>query len=93
MKNKKNRFAEFSKFILILFAVCYFIGGAFIIWVVYYQLKHSLSPEYISAEAVVTYFTAPITAGLIMYFSKAGVENFQKIKGGSHEKESENTSG
>ena len=86
-KKKKNRFAEFSKFILILFAVFYFIGGAFIIWVVHYQLKHALSPEYISAEAVVTYFTAPITAGLVMYFGKAGVENFQKIKGSNQQQE------
>lgn len=81
IKQKKSRFAEFSKFILILFAICYFIGGVFILWVVQYQLTHTLTPEYISAEAVVTYFTAPITAGLDMYFGKAGLENVQKIKG------------
>lgn len=78
---KKNRFSEFSKFILFLFAISYFIGGMFILWVVHYQLIHALTPEYISAEVVVTYFTAPITAGLVMYFGKAAVENFQKISG------------
>lgn len=84
-KKKKNKlrsfFAEFSKFILILFAVNYFVGGVFILWVVQFQLTHTVTPEYISAEAVVTYFTAPITAGLVMYFGKAAVENFQKISG------------
>lgn len=84
-KNTKNRFAEFSKFILFLFAISYFVGGIFILWVVQYQLTHTLTPEYISAEAVVTYFTAPITAGLVMYFGKAAVENFQKIKGEKQE--------
>ena len=75
---KKNRFSEFSKFILFLFAISYFIGGVFILWVVQYQLLNTLTPEYISAEAVVTYFTAPIVSGLIGYFGKAAVENFQK---------------
>ena len=50
-------------------------------WVVQYQLTHTLTPEYISAEAVVTYFTAPIVAGLVGYFGKAAVENYQKISG------------
>lgn len=80
-KNKKDFFSEFSKFILFLFAVNYFIGGIFILWVVQYQLTHTQAPEYISAEAVVTYFTAPIVAGLVGYFGKAAVENFQKISG------------
>lgn len=82
-KKKKQRsfFAEFSKFILFLFAVMYFIGGVFILWVVQFQLTHTVTPEYISAEAVVTYFTAPIVAGLVGYFGKAAVENYQKISG------------
>lgn len=80
-KKKTNLFQEFSKFILFVFAVMYFIGGIFILWVVQFQLTHTVTPEYISAEAVVTYFTAPITAGLVMYFGKAAVENFQKISG------------
>ena len=80
-QKKKNRFSEFSKFILFLFAISYFIGGVFILWVVQYQLLNTLTPEYISAEAVVTYFTAPIVSGLIGYFGKAAVENFQKISG------------
>ena len=80
-RSKKNRFSEFSKFILFLFAISYFIGGVFILWVVQYQLLNTLTPEYISAEAVVTYFTAPIVSGLIGYFGKAAVENFQKISG------------
>ena len=83
-KKKLNLFQEFSKFILFLFAAFYFLGGLFILWVVHYQLTHALTPEYISAEVVVTYFTAPITAGLVMYFGKAAVENFQKIKGSNH---------
>lgn len=90
-KNTKNRFAEFSKFILFLFAISYFVGGIFILWVVQYQLTHTLTPEYISAEAVVTYFTAPITAGLVMYFGKAAVENFQKINGENKIKLENNT--
>ena len=77
---KKDHFQEFSKLILFLFAVNYFVGGAFLLWVVQFQLTHTVTPEYISAEAVVTYFTAPITAGLVMYFGKAAVENFEKIK-------------
>lgn len=80
-KKKINLFQEFSKFILFIFAVMYFIGGVFILWVVQYQLTHTLTPEYISAEAVVTYFTAPIVAGLVGYFGKAAVENYQKISG------------
>ena len=77
---KKDHFQEFSKLILFMFAVNYFVGGVFILWVVQFQLTHTVTPEYISAEAVVTYFTAPITAGLVMYFGKAAVENFEKIK-------------
>lgn len=79
--SKKNRFSEFSKFILFLFVISYFIGGVFILWVVQYQLLNTLTPEYISADAVVTYFTAPIVSGLLGYFGKAAVENFQKISG------------
>ena len=37
--------------------------------------------EYISAGDVVTYFSAPIVAGLVGYFGKAAVENVQKISG------------
>lgn len=80
-KKRINFFSEFSKFILFLFAVMYFIGGIFILWVVQYQLKHTLTPEYISAGDVVTYFSAPIVAGLVGYFGKAAVENVQKISG------------
>lgn len=84
-KNKKKKvrdfFSEFSKFILFLFAVNYFIGGIFILWVVQFQLTHTVTPEYISAEAVVTYFSAPIVAGMVGYFGKAAVENCQKISG------------
>lgn len=87
---KKDRFSEFSKFILFLFAISYFIGGAFIIWVVQYQLLHTLTPEYISSQEVVMYFTAPITGGLLAYFGKAAVENFEKIKTNSNIKNEKN---
>ena len=80
-KKRINFFSEFSKLILFLFAVMYFIGGIFILWVVQYQLMHTLTPEYISAGDVVTYFSAPIVAGLVGYFGKAAVENVQKISG------------
>ena len=80
-KKRINFFSEFSKFILFLFAVMYFIGGIFILWVVQYQLMHTLTPEYISAGDVVTYFSAPIVAVLVGYFGKAAVENVQKISG------------
>ena len=83
-KKIRNYFSEFSKFILFLFAVNYFIGGIFILWVVQYQLTHTVSPEYISAEAVVTYFTAPIVAGVVGYFGKAAVENYKKISGSNN---------
>ena len=77
---KKDHFQEFSKLILFLFAVNYFVGGAFLLWVVQYQLTHAAAPEYVSAAEFVTYFTAPIVAGLLSYFGKAAVENFEKIK-------------
>ena len=79
-KLKKDHFKEFSKLILFLFAVNYFIGGAFLLWVVQFQLTHAVAPEYVSAAEFVTYFTAPIVAGLLSYFGKAAVENFEKIK-------------
>ena len=79
-KLKKDHFKEFSKLILFLFAVNYFIGGAFLLWVVQFQLTHATTPEYVSAAEFVTYFTAPIVAGLLSYFGKAAVENFEKIK-------------
>ena len=79
-KLKKDHFKEFSKLILFLFAVNYFIGGAFLLWVVQFQLTHAAAPEYVSAAEFVTYFTAPIVAGLLSYFGKAAVENFEKIK-------------
>lgn len=79
-KLKKDHFKEFSKLILFLFAVNYFIGGAFLLWVVQYQITHATAPEYVSAAEFVTYFTAPIVAGLLSYFGKAAVENFEKIK-------------
>ena len=77
---KKDHFKEFSKLILFLFAVNYFVGGAFLLWVVQFQLTHASAPEYVSAAEFVTYFTAPIVAGLLSYFGKAAVENFEKIK-------------
>lgn len=77
---KKDHFKEFSKLILFLFAVNYFVGGAFLLWVVQYQITHATAPEYVSAAEFVTYFTAPIVAGLLSYFGKAAVENFEKIK-------------
>lgn len=79
-KLKKDHFKEFSKLILFLFAVNYFIGGAFLLWVVQFQITHATAPEYVSAAEFVTYFTAPIVAGLLSYFGKAAVENFEKIK-------------
>lgn len=79
-KLKKDHFKEFSKLILFLFAVNYFIGSAFLLWVVQYQITHAAAPEYVSAAEFVTYFTAPIVAGLLSYFGKAAVENFEKIK-------------
>ena len=79
-KLKKDHFKEFSKLILFLFAVNYFVGGAFLLWVVQFQLTHASAPEYVSAAEFVTYFTAPIVAGLLSYFGKAAVENFEKIK-------------
>ena len=79
-KLKKDHFKEFSKLILFLFAVNYFVGGAFLLWVVQFQLTHAVAPEYVSAAEFVTYFTAPIVAGLLSYFGKAAVENFEKIK-------------
>ena len=47
---------------------------------VQFQLTHAVAPEYVSAAEFVTYFTAPIVAGLLSYFGKAAVENFEKIK-------------
>ena len=79
-KLKKDHFREFSKLILFLFAINYFIGGAFLLWVVQFQITHATAPEYVSAAEFVTYFTAPIVAGLLSYFGKAAVENFEKIK-------------
>ena len=79
-KLKKDHFKEFSKLILFLFAVNYFVGSAFLLWVVQFQLTHAAAPEYVSAAEFVTYFTAPIVAGLLSYFGKAAVENFEKIK-------------
>ena len=79
-KLKKDHFKEFSKLILFLFAINYFIGSAFLLWVVQFQLTHAAAPEYVSAAEFVTYFTAPIVAGLLSYFGKAVVENYEKIK-------------
>ena len=59
---KKDHFQEFSKLILFLFAVNYFVGGAFLLWVVQYQITHAAAPEYVSAAEFVTYFTTPIVA-------------------------------
>ena len=88
---KKDHFQEFSKIILAAFAIYYFIGGAFLIWVVWYQITHSGAPEYVSAAEFVTYFTAPMVAGLLSYFGKALGENFQKIKNNVVEKFSDKT--
>ena len=66
---KKDHFQEFSKLILFLFAVNYFVGGAFLLCFIA-----------LYAAEFVTYFTAPIVAGLLSYFGKAAVENFEKIK-------------
>ena len=79
-KLKKDHFKDFSKLILFVFAINYFIGSAFLLWVVQFQLTHAAAPEYVSAAEFVTYFTAPIVAGLLSYFGKAVVENYEKIK-------------
>ena len=49
------------------------------------------APEYVSAAEFVTYFTAPIVAGLLSYFGKAAVENFEKIKNNFTGKSTEKT--
>ena len=77
---KKDHFQEFSKLILFMFAIHYFVGGGFLAWVVWYQITHAGAPEYVSAAEFVTYYTAPIVAGLLSYFGKAVVENYEKIK-------------
>lgn len=87
---KKDHFQEFSKLVLFMFAVNYFIGGAFLLWVVQFQLTHAVTPEYVSAAEFVTYFTAPIVAGLLSYFGKAAVENFEKIKNNFQTEKSDN---
>lgn len=89
---KKDHFQEFSKIILAAFAIFYFLGGLFLSWVMWYQITHAISVEYVSSAEFVTYFTAPMVAGLLSYFGKALGENFQKIKNNLIDKFSDKTS-
>lgn len=96
IKSRRNHLQEFSKIIIVVMSLMWILAGLFLIWVVYYQIKNTITPEYVSAEVVCTYFMAPVTAGLVGYFCKAAFENKEKIKGNSgnsakNKEQSENT--
>lgn len=88
MKKIKNKKIEFSKIILALVILSYFIGlifGMLIIW----KILGTGNVTYISTSlcGLFSYIAAPVAVAIGFYSNKAKAENVEKIKG------SENTVG
>ncbi len=70
---------EFSKKVIIAFAVVWFIAAAWAMTLVTLQtfIGGGMFPD---IAGVLIYVGAPMTAGLVGYFIKAGAENVKRIE-------------
>lgn len=83
MEKKGKKKIEFSKLILALVILSYFIGlgfGMLIIW----KVLCSGNVMYISTPlcGLFSYIAAPVATAIGFYSNKAKAENVEKIKGG-----------
>ena len=76
MKNLK----EYSKRVIRLMVILWFIGAAFGMIVIVVQL--CTGAYYISLDAVMNYIGIPVGGGIVSYMLKSAWENKEKIKKG-----------
>ena len=81
-KKKKDKTLEFSKLILALVIISYFIGlgfGMLIIW----KILGTGDTTYIATAlcGLFSYIAAPVAVAIGFYSTKAKAENVEKIKG------------
>lgn len=70
---------EFSKKVVFLLTIVWFLGAVFGVVCVSVQL---IRQDYsIGLSELLTYIGAPMTGGILGYMLKAGFENREKIKG------------
>lgn len=81
-KKRKKRTFEFSKIILALVIVSYFIGLVFGMYVIVSMVK-AKDFIYIATAlcGLFTYIATPVSVALGFYSNKAKAENIEKIKG------------
>lgn len=84
-KDKKAKRFEFSKIILALVILSYFIGlgfGMLVIW----KILGTGNVMYISTAlcGLFSYIAAPVAVAIGFYSNKAKAENVEKIKGGDN---------
>ena len=81
MENKKRKPFEFSKIILALVILSYFIGLGFGMFVILKVLGTG-NVAYISASlcGLFSYIGAPVAVAIGFYSNKAKAENIEKIK-------------
>ena len=73
---------EFSKIILCLVMLTYFVGFIFGMYIIYTLLLLSSSTSYISTAlcGFFSYVGAPVAVAIAFYSYKAKAENIEKIK-------------
>lgn len=77
-KKKKLQMREFSKVVIVAFAVVWLMAALYGGWyAVAYETGFS---------DLLLFIGAPMTAGLVGYFCKAGFENVKKIKNSINER-------
>lgn len=78
---KKSKLQEYSKRCIAAIIILWFIIAFYGIYVNYYQLTHTLSPEMIGLDGLYAYVGLPMSGGIVGYLIKSAIENKAKIKG------------
>ena len=78
----KRHFTEFSKIILCLVMLTYFVGLIFGMAIIFMIVKSGVSSSYVSTAlcGLFSYIGAPVAVAIAFYSYKAKAENVEKIK-------------
>lgn len=77
-KDEEKKLREYSKRVIRIMIILWFVTALFGMGVITYQLF--MSPEYVNLDGLYEYVGYPMTGGIIGYLIKSAVENKQKIK-------------
>ncbi|MCC8170152.1 MAG: hypothetical protein LIO59_07340 [Oscillospiraceae bacterium] len=81
----KKHLTEFSKIILCLVMLTYFVGLAFGMTIIFMIVKSGASSSYVSTAlcGLFSYIGAPVAVAIAFYSYKAKAENVEKIRNGN----------